>query len=94
MKISNNTSVNMLRGKAAGGKKASTVGAAASDSASVEGLDQLRQMAADLAKASEAGRAERIAEIKDALERGEYHVPAKDLSVRIVGAASLERGVW
>ncbi|MBF0282206.1 MAG: flagellar biosynthesis anti-sigma factor FlgM [Zetaproteobacteria bacterium] len=94
MKISSNTPVSVRKSSGSGGKKTSGASESSADRVNVAGLEQLRQMAAGMVKTSEAGRAERLDEIKNALERGEYHVPARDLSIRIVGAASLERGVW
>ena len=40
--------------------------------------------ASDAAEASEAGRAERVAQLRDAVARGEYEVPVDELATRLM----------
>jgi flagellar biosynthesis anti-sigma factor FlgM len=42
------------------------------------------QQASDAADANEAGRAERVAQLRDAVARGEYKVPVDELAQRLL----------
>jgi len=42
------------------------------------------QQTSDAAEASEAGRAERVAQLRDQVARGEYKVPVEELATRLM----------